>query len=370
MPGRKRKEFEKIEQRLIFEMFQNAFEEAAENIGSISDFRFELAGQSICLKFAGDALQPYLTKALKHLPTSAKNKTDLTFFIWDRLTTQQDLPVLIDVLTKCAYQAPWIAQRGQRSELFDLSKGEILSALYGELILTSLNLSEKKGIYWASSPKDIPFYEIGAPLRMPLSWHFSSPTRQILHSGAVGTSEGGVLLAGKGGSGKSTTALSCLNSPLFYAGDDYLLVSIEKDKITGHSLYNTAKTKTNQDLARFENLNLKVENADKTSIAAEKPLIFLGWQKPEKIICSLPLKAIVFPRYIPKVEAQRSLLSPLTAFRALVESNVKQTPHLDKESMKMMWELTQKLPAYLLILGENQAEIPNFILQILAENSH
>lgn len=366
--GEKRKHFEKAEQRLIFEMMRQTFDEAVENIGGIKEFRFAIAEQTICLKFAGEALYPLLTKALSHLPRGSNKKSDLTFFVWDELTTGRKLPLLIDVLIKCAYQAPWITTRGQRSELYDLSKGGILSSLYGETILTSLNVEENTGIYWSSSAEDIPYYEIGAPLRIPLSWHFSSPTRQILHSGAVGTSAGGVLLSGKGGSGKSTTALSCLDSPLFYASDDYLLVSIEKDQIIGHSLFNTAKVKTSNDLKRFKNLGLEAQNADKVAAENEKPMMFLGRQKPEKLICSLPLKAIVFPRYVADVKAQISSISPLTAFRSLIDSNVIQTPHLDKESMQMMWQLTQKLPAYLVILGEEPAGIPDLILEILAKN--
>ena len=366
--GGKQNKFEIAEQRMIFEMLRNAFDEAVENVGGSKEFRFEIAAQTICLKFAGKALYPLLTRALTHLPVGSNAEADLTFFVWDELSTKRKLPLLIDVLTKCAYQAPWISQRGERSELYDLSKGEILSSLYGETILTSLSRTEKTGIYWASGAKDIPYYEIGAPLRMPLSWHFSTPTRQILHSGAVGTSEGGVLLSGKGGSGKSTTALSCLDSPLLYASDDYLLVSIEKDQVIGHSLFNTAKVKTNIDLMRFADLGLAVENANRVVAENEKPMMFLGTQKPEKLICSLPLKAIVFPRYLAGVEAQISSISPLTAFRSLIDSNVIQTPHLDKESMQMMWQLTQELPAYLLILGQNVKKIPELILEILAKN--
>jgi hypothetical protein len=366
--GEKRKQFEATEQRLIFEMFRHSFDEAAANIGEIKEFRFEIAGETICLKFAGDALFPLLTKALSHLPVGSNQPPNLTFFLWDGLTTGRKLPVLIDVLAKCAYQAPWLTARGQRSELYDLSNGEILSALYGETILTSVNLAEKTGVYWASSAADIPYYEIGAPLRMPLSWHFSSPTRQILHSGAVGTIKGGVLLAGKGGSGKSTTALSCLDSPLFYASDDYLLVEMQETQTIGYSLFNTAKVKTNQDLARFVNLDLHAENAEKVLTDNEKPMMFLDSQKPEKLIRSLPLKAIVFPRYTAGETARFDSISSQDAFRFLVSSNVIQTPHLDKVSMQMMRELTKKLPAYALIFGENQAEIPNLILAILAEN--
>jgi hypothetical protein len=63
---------------------------------------------------------------------------------------------------------------------------------------------------------------------------------QVLRAGAVGTHERAELLTGKGGIGKSTTALSCLRSGLSYLADDYLIVRLEPEPIV-YSLYCTAK---------------------------------------------------------------------------------------------------------------------------------
>lgn len=47
----------------------------------------------------------------------------------------------------------------------------------------------------------------------------------LFHAAAVGTAGKGVLVAGRGGSGKSTFAVSCLAEGLDYVSDDYTLLS-------------------------------------------------------------------------------------------------------------------------------------------------
>lgn len=63
---------------------------------------------------------------------------------------------------------------------------------------------------------------------------------QLLHAAAIGTEEGAVLITGKGGIGKSTTALSCLQSGPYYFADNYLIVRLEPEPLV-YSLYCTAK---------------------------------------------------------------------------------------------------------------------------------
>ena len=62
----------------------------------------------------------------------------------------------------------------------------------------------------------------------------------LLHSAAVGTLNGGVLIAGPSGSGKSTTALACQEAGLGFTSDDYVLVSAGGPP-TVHMAYSTAK---------------------------------------------------------------------------------------------------------------------------------
>lgn len=362
-------EYKKADRIAFFEIFYAAFQEALENIGESTDFYYRLAGQTIRLQFAGDALVPYLTRALAHLFTEPVTNPDFTFCLWESETTKRPLPQLLADFNRHVTHLPWLGIRGIRNEVFPYSDERIQTALYGEKdILIVSDRRRKICVYWTQDAAELPFYEIGAPLRMPLQWQYNTPTRQMIHSGAVGTAElGGVLLSGKGGSGKSTTALTCLDSDLFYASDDYVLVELDPE-VTAYSVFQTAKVKTLKDLERFPQLKSWVMNAATIVEKDEKPMMFIGEHKPEKLIERLPIKVIVFPRFIAGADYQIEPISQLSAFKAIITSTITQTPFADKESLQMVTKLVRSVPSYLLVFGENQSRLPELVKQILTEN--
>ena len=81
---------------------------------------------------------------------------------------------------------------------------------------------------------------------------------------------GGVLLAGKGGSGKSTTALTCLNSELQYVSDDYCVVVAQPSPFA-YNLYCTAKVRADN-THRVPHLMPTVSNGNR--LGDEKALFF------------------------------------------------------------------------------------------------
>jgi len=362
-------DYEKADRIAFYETFYAAFQEASANVGGAKDFYYRLAGQTIRLRFAGDALVPYLTRALAHLFVAPTENPDFTFCVWESLTTGRPLPRLLADFNRHVTHLPWLGIRGVRGEVFPYSVERIQTSLHGEKdILTVSDRERKSCVYWTNDAAELPFYEIGAPLRMPLQWHFNTPNRQMIHSGAVGTEQlGGVLLSGKGGSGKSTTALTCLDSDLFYASDDYVLVDIEPE-VAAHSVFQTAKVKTLQDLERFPRLKSWMMNADGVAETGEKPMMFVGEHQPEKIIKRLPIKAIVFPRFIAGADYRLEPVSQSSAFKAIITSTIMQTPFADKESLQMVTKLVRRVPSYLLAFGENQSRLPEIIKQILTEN--
>ena len=95
-------------------------------------------------------------------------------------------------------------------------------------------------------PSACPEWNCSTPLRHIL--HLALATRgvQFVHAGAVGRPDGGVIIVGRSGSGKSTSTLSTLGSDLLYAGDDYVGVSLNPDGGGPyvHSLYGCGKLET------------------------------------------------------------------------------------------------------------------------------
>jgi hypothetical protein len=362
-------DYEKADRVAFFEMFYSAFQEALANEVGAKDFYYHLAGQTIRLRFAGDALVPYLTRALAHLFVTPTENPDFTFCVWESLTTGRPLPRLLADFNRHITHLPWLGIRGISNEVFPYSDERIQTSLHGEKdILTVSDRERKICVYWTQDASELRYYEIGGPLRMALQWQFNTPNRQMIHGGAVGTEQlGGVLLLGKSGSGKSTTALSCLDSDLSYAGDDYILIDIEPE-VTAHSVFQTAKVKTFQDLERFPHLKSWIMNANRVAKTGEKPMMFIGEHQPEKIIKRLPIKAIVFPRFVAGADYRLEPLSQSSAFKEIITSTIKQTPFGDKESLQMVTKLVRSVPTYLLVFGGNQSRLPDIIKQILAEN--
>lgn len=87
----------------------------------------------------------------------------------------------------------------------------------------------------------VPTWDLCAPFRIPLGFLLPRFGYHLVHGAAVHTDQGGCLLVGKGGSGKSSTALVALSpdSRLGFLGEDYLLV--EEANTTVHPFYRSLK---------------------------------------------------------------------------------------------------------------------------------
>lgn len=253
------------EQRNPLDFFNNVYElyEKAEvSAGGCIDRFYCIAGFKIRLRFAGAALIPYMTPALAHLETEPFSDPALTVCLWDSASTNTVMP-----------PPPW--QRNdyhpKRGEIKGFNTDRIHTSFqWGAYALSLLDRDRNLGIYWVDSIKQIPYWETGACLRTIFHIWMSQHQIQLVHAGAVGLPSGGVLLVGKGGSGKSTTALACLNSEFFYASDDYSLITAEP-KPTAFSIYSTGK-KNADDIERLPFLAAAISNRDR--LDSEKAVYF------------------------------------------------------------------------------------------------
>jgi hypothetical protein len=319
--------------------------------GQINYF-YQIGDSKICLSFAGKGLVSAIAPALAHLVIPAVNNPDLTIVLWDSKTTQTPMPPPV-------WQREHLQKRG---EISNLSNDRICTCFQcGSNALSVLDLERNLGIYWVNKPEELPYWETGSPLKNIFQQWFSQQNQQIIHAGAVGLSTGGVLMVGKGGMGKSTTALACLKSDLFYLSDDYTLVSVDSLP-HAYSLYSSAKKKPD-DIERLPWLKPLIHNSN--HLDQEKALYFLAEHFSERIINDFPLKAILIPRVTGQINSNLEPTSASAALTALVPSTIKQLPGSGKEACDRMTQLTQKLPSYYLNLGTDLAQIPQIILNLL-----
>jgi hypothetical protein len=212
----------------FFEFVAAVNRKAAHHTSDKTSRTILVGNHPIHLDFTGLGLEQALMPAIAHLETSPVDEPELTIHLWDSASSDSELPNILsryfDILGE------WWKHLGIRGEIKELSNDRILTAYHlGPNIFSAIDLKRNQAFYWVKDAAALPYYEIGSPIRTILNWWTSHQGDQFVHGGAVGNENGGVLLVGKGGSGKSTTSLACLEGGLLYASDDYCLVRPEPE---------------------------------------------------------------------------------------------------------------------------------------------
>jgi hypothetical protein len=348
-----------------FKKVYRAFQEAEEQIFPLVQ-SYLIANRIVQVRFAGPALISSVTPALRHLDTQKTSEPSLTICIWDCASTKIDVPVF-----------PWEKDRGVINNNLLFGEGTINPAIYFkdgstqgsyELktgILSILNMADHLAVYCAPDAGVLSFHEKSSPMRSILHWWASQYGFQIIHAGGVGTAEGGVLLAGKSGTGKSCTALSCINSELGldYAGDDYVLLSTQTGPSMS-SIYNSCKLSFS-DLHRYPILSNFVHHSD--SQLTDKALFFLHDSCPEKIVRECQIRAILLPKLVTTQKSRLANISPAASLRALAPSTIFQLRGVNQEDLSRIARFVREVPSYVLEIGRDSERIPEIILGLLSD---
>ena len=350
--------------RQLLDRLEQSFVNDAATAGGPVQQWYRVGGHDVCVRTIPEQETRRLRPALGHLeiPEVPASAAGLTISAWHGATPSAP-PVLADLLRRL--RANWCAECGPRGEVLELHAVGI-SAIYnaGPNVLTVIDFERNRGWLLKLDDHAFPYWEVGSPFRFLLHEWFAAKGLQYVHAAAVGTEQGGVLLVGKGGSGKSTTALLCAAAGMQYAGDDYGL--IDPARAWAHSLYNTGKLKGTEDYARLPQLTGLSTNPDSFERGGDdKGVYFLNEIWPDRVVAGLPLRAIVVPR----ITGERaSRIEPCSAFEAIVAmlpSTVAQLPAASNDDCDRMVTLAKKLPAYVLHLGTDIHGIPAALTTLL-----
>lgn len=311
--------------------------------------RFRLGGLTLSCRFAGCALEPLLTRALRHNAVDLDDsRVDGTFHIWDSASTGVRM---ID--------SPWRKDEYNiRGEILNWASDGILVALNPDGVLVSIFDSRTStGVLWIRDAGQVPSYEQGAPLRLMLHWWLREHDRQYVHAGAIGTPDGAVLLAGASGSGKSNTALGALGAGLGYLSDDYCAVGVAPAPRV-YSLYSTAKT-SDADLERLPFLRPHVTNPQRP--ATDKALYFLAEAFPAQMLREAPLTAVVLPHITREGPTRLRAGRPAEAVMALAPSTIGQLAYAGAEVTATLGRLSRALPCLHLDIRAGSTDAPEVL---------
>jgi hypothetical protein len=358
--------FEASDQVAFFDTMYSGAKRAETKVGH-TEHRFTVAGHSVCLRIAGIGFADKLPTAFSHLEQASEEEPALSIYAWDDVSTGTVLPKLLSRYLSFV-EMHCFDYLGPRNEMTDFHGDRIRALMHLDPVIISLfDPVRSTALYWTRDVSRIPIWDWGTPLRIVLNEWARLQRLFLVHCGAVGTAQGGVIFAGKSGSGKSTSALACLeNSGLQYAGDDYSLMSLTPEPYV-HSLYCSAKLKGAADFEHFPHLLSLVAN--RKQLGEQKALIFLNSAYREKIIPGFPLRAIVVPRISGELESTVEICSPIAALKALAPSTLLQLPGEGNVTMANLSSLVRQVPTYVLNAGTNLDGVSGSVESLLKDLS-
>ncbi len=313
---------------------------------------FSLAGFMVSLRFAGEALAECFVPALAHLEVPEPSRPDAVFHIWDSESTG------IEMIPPPCPQRCFTS----RGDIWTMGSPRFRSAyLWSEYALNLFDTLSATGVYWTQGASPLPYWAKASPLRCLLHWWAETRGCQLIHAAAVASGGTALLITGKGGIGKSTAALACLEKGLTYLGDDYVLV--RQDPVpTVHSLYCTAKLNWDQ-VARFPRFAGLIGDADMP--ASEKAVIHLYPEMWEQMTGSLPLRMVVTPRIADRPQTGPEEISRLALLRAATFTTLAQLPRASGRTHQFIESLLDRLPGLQLALGSDLDGIAEAIVRLL-----
>ncbi len=264
--------------RDYFGEVRDAAEEAAERAGGWIERDLRIADAALRLRFAGPALLDAFYGPIAHLEVDSV-EDPVTISLFDSATTGTEYPTV-----------PWSREsldpRGHVRE--PVGDGITAYHLVHFGAITLFDAASRTGFYWVESPNVIPWYELGSPLRQALHLTLPAENRHLVHAGAVGIGDKGVLIGGRSGSGKSTLTLACVEAGFGYAGDDYVLVTLDPRPVA-HTLYTTAKVNP-------DGLDRLTTLVGKAGLRRTVDKALLDLRGCVEILDSVPVVAVVMPR--------------------------------------------------------------------------
>jgi hypothetical protein len=353
---------EALEPTACFDLMHAGFERARKRTGPPIEQCYRFGGHAVRFLFAGERLAEALTPAFAHLRVPNEDPVGLTVHLWDTRSSGEPLSPFVTLLTDGIASDPyqWLTTR---HEIVGISNHRVPATLDQWSGAFSLYDRESaRGVYWVEDAGDLPYFERGAPLRTLLSWWLSDVGYQSVHAAGVGNANGGVLLAGKAGSGKSTTALRCLETELNYLADDYCMFCVGGPP-QAFSMYNTAKLDGLADLQRQPRFLPLIENPD--AVGTEKLMMFLERHFADRLVLSFPIRAVLVPRVTDHRATMIAEISPGAALAALGPTTLLQRPGSAENALRAMGELVRGVPCYELRLSAGARDAPDVIAGLL-----
>jgi hypothetical protein len=263
----------------------------------------------------------------------------------------------------------------------------LLAGLPHNPTFTSIGLPGGLTAGWRSRPQAWELYDplsrtalfMSAGISHLEGWERAMPFARVLHELVTPTSEGllhaaaitdgstGLLLAGAGGSGKSTTTLFSIKHGFSSAGDDLVLVDPDdRGQVCVSAVYDSLKLvpATLADPADRDRPWLRLDADD------PKQLTLLSGFASGTLRRTFPLHAIVLPRIAHAAKTTFRRARGSDAFLAIAPSTQKIFLRGAAELVDKVARVVRRLPVFWLDLGTEEKEVSDAIHALCRSLNH
>lgn len=335
----------------LYERCRAAYDVAASRTGTSSE-SFSIAGHTFVVETAGEPMRRVVTRAFRHIATEPAPAGAFIVRCLDSRTSG------ISVEPGDLLRLNELARTGGNLAAGQPILGGYRRPDYG---LALYNRSANDAIYWISDAVDEPysratdFTGAGHPLKGILGWWLGDVGLSLLHAAAVGLEGAGVLLAGRSGSGKSTTAFACMDAGWQIVSEDTCVYDAATQTV--HNMYCTGR------LTAASRALLGTWDTPEDGWETGKSIFFLD-DPPGRanLVPSLAVSAVVVPRQSPGMGTTLEQLSGGAALRALLPSTMLQSLTAHGSQAAEMADLCRRVPAFSLVIDGPPATLP-FVLE-------
>jgi hypothetical protein len=302
-----------------------------------------IAGVGMRLSVVDAGLVQRLLPAFEHLPHT-DCPPDFELLVWTTAATGIEPPAF-----------PWSrGHLGPHGTIYGLDGAVRGCAAEDASSLMVWDAARRVASCWWRDAGALKRWDPAAPLRLALHFALRTPERMLVHAAVVGSGDRGVMLAGPGGSGKSTTTKACLAAGLRAAGEDYVVLDASGDRLRAHTVYRTIKTD--------DRLGARVADP------ANDPRVIslIGVDVPGAMAQSLEVTAVLVPRVTDARESSLRRVPSGAALRAVAPSTLMQVPPEVVADLRPMSDLVTRAPTFELSLGRD-CGVPAIVGQLRAE---
>ncbi len=339
---------------LYFNKMSAVFDDALKsNPGMLVIAYYAFAGFNVRMRCIGTKMAVLHDKIFTHLKTEEippLNDLDLTIDIWDESET--GVPNPFDSIPE---------KSAELRSVTSSADSRIVATQDSETSLF-LDRKEKRIIASFLSSGKMNHYDLSKPFNKLLALWYRDMNIEIIHASMISKKGIGILFLGKGGSGKTTSALSCLNAGFNYLGDDHVGLSLKDNSFTGHSLYASALIYANH-LRRFPQLQkFEIKN---NSQEDEKSVIYFSNGYLNRIDRYAEVSVLLLPVVGNSKHTNFRKAGKSEALLALAPSSLRLQISPNRKGFELLARLVDRIPAYRVELGSNLDEIPECVNEIM-----